>query len=92
MSENLKMQKKRGFDVPVANDWAFWIFVVLSFINVSGTYRDHYAGLSLSEFGLFALFIDVVFGIAFAFLEIWLIVLLPRKLIRKSRTRKSSAE
>jgi hypothetical protein len=86
MSE-ISKNKKFGFDIPVFSDWAFYVFLLFSFANVSGAAQTYSGGTGLSNAGAIAFAIDAGIALAFAYFETWLIILLPRKFIRKSRNK-----
>lgn len=87
MSEKPKIL---GFEKPIGSDWTFYIFLLFAISNSYGSYQSYFGGLpSAGSIGSVAFLLDIAFAVAFAYVEAWIIGILPRKIYRKAKGKKA---
>lgn len=84
--ESVDKPKFLGFDKPIFSDWAILVFGLFVFSNASSVFRDYSRFSGLSGAGSVAFLIDLAFAVFVAYIETLLIILLPRKFIRRRKS------
>ena len=83
--EDVSKPKFLGFDKPIFSDWAIIVFGLFAFANGSSVFQDYSRFSGLTAVGSLAFFIDLAFALFVAYVETLLIILLPRRFIRKRK-------